>query len=358
MNDMNSTFTTYRVVEKTRESSTITSFVLVPEQGDPVPFWPGEYLVFDIPQDNGPALRREYSISGAAAGGLRVTIKREPAAPGFGPGIGSGYFHDSVAVGTTVRAAGPFGKFRLDRASPRRPVLLSGGVGLTPLIAMAHDLNARGKPFTFIHACEDGAVHAMKDEVKSFRQDNPGVITHVCYRLPRHEDKPGRDYDSLGFLTVGTLQGLLPLDDYDFYLCGPAPFMQAVYDMLCVLGVRDERIRYEFFGAASLLRPREKDAKLPPATLTSGVVNGAPIVQFARSGLSMAWDPKANNLLEFAEEQGLMPDFSCRAGTCASCKTRVLSGEIDYLFEPFDKPERGEALICCSVPTGDITLDL
>lgn len=355
---MNSTFTTYRVVEKTRESSTITSFVLVPEQGGPVPFWPGEYLVFDIPRDNGPALRREYSISGAVAGGLRVTIKRELAAPGFGPGIGSGYFHDCVAVGTIVRAAGPFGRFRLDRASPRRPVLLSGGVGLTPLIAMARDLVARGRPFTFIHACEDGAVHAMKDEVRSFGQDTPGVVTHVCYRLPRHEDKPGRDYDSLGFLTTGTLQSLLPLDDYDFYLCGPGPFMQAVYDMLCGLGVRDERIRYEFFGPASLLRPREKDAKMPPATLTSGIAEGAPVVQFARSGLSVLWEPKAGNLLEFAEEQGLMPDFSCRAGTCTSCKTRVLSGEVDYLFEPFDKPEQGEALICCSVPAGDITLDL
>lgn len=358
MDTSNTEFRTYRVTAKQPESSTITSFVLTPETGC-VAFWPGEYLLFDIPGTEGPAsIRREYSISGAMGNGVRVTIKREPAAPGFGPGIGSGFFHDSIEVGSVVRAAGPFGRFRLKRDSPRRPVLISGGVGLTPLVAMARDLSAAGRPFTFIHACEDGAVHAMKDEVRAFRQADARVDIHFCYRLPRHEDRPGKDYESTGFLTAGTLQSLLPLADYDFYLCGPGAFMQAIYDILGSLGVRDERIRYEFFGPATLLKPRTKGEKPSVPGPIADSETGAPIVLFARSGISVRWDPAAANLLEFAEEQGLTPDFSCRAGTCASCKTKVVSGQVAYLFQPFEKPGDGEALICCSVPAGDVTLDL
>lgn len=356
---MSEKFMTYRITAKTVESSMITSFLLTPKTGPAPDFHPGEYLIFELPCGlDGTPIRREYSISGLVDGALRVTIKREPAAAGHAPGLGSAYFHDDLGVGATLRAAGPFGQFQLDRASPRHVVLLSGGVGLTPMVAMAHDLAAKGKPFTFIHACEDGAVHAMGDEMRALVKTHKAMTTHFCYRLPRHEDKPGRDYDSTGFLTAGTLQNLLPLADYDFYLCGPGPFMQALYDILQGLGVRDDRIRYEFFGPATLLRPRTTAPNLPPPTLRAEGENAAPMVHFTKSGLSVEWDPAVANLLEFAEEQGLMPDYSCRAGTCESCKTRVTAGETEYLFQPFEIPSDGSVLICCSVPKGDVTLDL
>ena len=356
---MSNQFRNYQVVAKVDESSIITSFLLKPEDG-PVPdFCPGEYLIFELPcAENGGTVRREYSISGLVDGALRVTIKREPAAPGRAPGAGSNYFHDHVAVGKSVRVAGPFGQFRLDCDTGRHIVLLSGGVGLTPMVAMAHKLAALGRTFTFIHACEDGSVHAMGEEIRALAKVCPTMTTHFCYRLPSHEDKPGKDYDSTGFLTARTLQGLLPLDDYDFYLCGPGPFMQALYDILNQLGVRDDRIRYEFFGPATLLRPREKEQHLPPPTLLSNGDTDGPTVHFAKSGLSVVWDPKAANLLEFAEEQGLMPDFSCRAGTCESCKTKVVLGKVEYLFEPFEKPSSDYTLLCCSVPKGDLAVDL
>jgi ferredoxin-NADP reductase len=263
-----------------------------------------------------------------------------------------------IKVGDKVRAAGPFGQFRLDRSSTRHVVLLSGGVGLTPLVAMARDVVDEERSVTFIHACEDGSVHAMGQEVRALAKGRRNMTTHFCYRLPRHEDKPGHDYDSTGFLTAGTLQSLLPLDDYDFYLCGPGPFMQALYDILSGLGVRDERIRYEFFGPATLLRKRDGATNIPPPDLKSTGEAGQPTVHFVKSGISAAWDPRTANLLEFAEEQGLMPDFSCRAGTCESCKVGLVAGEIQYLFEPFERPAEGQALICCSVPSGDVTLDL
>lgn len=356
---MSEQFKTYRVTGKIVESSIITSFLLTPESGKVPAFCPGEYMIFDLPCGaDGANVRREYSISGQVGDALRVTIKREPAQGDHPPGRTSGYFHDKVTVGTTVRAAGPFGQFQLDRASTRHPVLLSGGVGLTPMVAMARELAAAGKPATFIHACEDGSVHAMAKELRGLAKSHKTLTTHFCYRLPRHADKPGRDYDSTGFLTAGTLQSLLPLADYDFYLCGPGPFMQALYDILIGLGVRDERISYEFFGPATLLRPRKAAAQLPTTAVLDGKTDAEPMVHFAKSGLSIAWDPALENLLAFAEEQGLTPDHSCRAGTCESCKTKVLTGETEYLVQPFEVPTDGTVLICCSKPKGDVTLDL
>ena len=356
---MSEKFRTYHVTAKVAESSIITSFLFQPETGDSPDFCPGEYLIFELPGGpDGAMIRREYSISGREGNALRVTIKREPAAPGFGPGAGSGYFHDTVDVGSTLRVAGPFGQFVLDRQSRRPVVLLSGGVGLTPMVAMAHDLAKSGRRFVFLHACEDGAVHAMATEMRALAKTCPQLTAHFCYRLPRHYDKPGRDYDSTGFLTSGLLQSLLALDDYEFYLCGPGPFMQALYEIITDLGVRDDRIRYEFFGPATLLRRNAAAQSLPPATLLSQRDSAQPMVHFAKSGLSVAWDGQVENLLEFAEEQGLMPDFSCRSGTCESCKTKVIAGQTDYLFEPFEKPGDGHILLCCSVPRDDVTLDL
>ena len=356
---MSDQFKTYRVTEKTVESSIITSFLLQPESGAVPGFCPGEYMIFDLPCDaDGGSIRREYSISGQIGDALRVTIKREPAIGDYPPGRASGYFHDKITPGSTVRAAGPFGQFQLDRATTRQAVLLSGGVGLTPMVAMARELASTGKPATFIHACEDGSVHAMAAELRDLASLNKGLTTHFCYRLPRHEDKPGRDYDSTGFLTASTLQSLLPLADYDFYLCGPGPFMQAIYEILIGLSVREERISYEFFGPATLLRPRKAATHVPPASGLTGKPEIGPMVHFAKSGLSIAWDPAIENLLEFAEEQGLMPDHSCRAGTCESCKTKVLAGETEYLFQPFEVPTDGTVLICCAKPKGDIILDL
>jgi ferredoxin-NADP reductase len=351
--------TTYTIIGKHAESSVITSFLLIPDNGRVPTFHPGEYLLFELPcGPGGTTVRKEYSISGLVDGALRVTIKRELSANGHPPGVGSAYFHDRLAPGDKVRAAGPFGQFRLDRDSDRPLVLLSGGVGLTPLVAMARELAKGSRQVTFIHACEDGAVHAMGDEIRALARTNAAIRTHFCYRLPRDDDRQGRDYDSKGFLTPSILQGLLPLADCEFYLCGPGPFMQAVYDMLMGLGVRDQAIRYESFGPATLRRSAKKN-RHPDAVGAEVPASVGPfMVHFAKSGLMVAWDPTARNLLEFAEEQGLMPDHSCRAGSCESCKTRIISGKTEYLFQPYDPPSDGSVLICCSVPKGAVTLDL
>jgi uncharacterized protein len=351
--------TVYTIVGKRAESSNITSFLLRPDVG-PVPsFRPGDYLLFEIPCGvDGSTVRREYSISGLVDGALRVTIKREPATNGHPPGVGSTFFCDQLVLGDKIRAAGPFGQFHLDRASDRPVVLLSGGVGLTPLVAMVHELAKGSRRVAFIHACEDGGSHAMGEEIRALARAHPTIRTHVCYRQPRKEDRPGRDYDSTGFLTTGVLQSLLPLGDPEFYLCGPAAFMQAMYHILVGFGVRDERIRYESFGPATLRRASTRRPDVDASRPADAASETLPMVSFAKSGLKVTWDPAFNNLLEFAEQQGLMPDHSCRAGSCESCRTQVLSGQTEYLFQPYDPPSDGSVLICCSVPRGAVTLDL
>ncbi len=365
----------YRVARKVRESEIITSFYLAPADGEALaPFRPGQFLTFQL-QDppRGGVVRRNYSLSGSAdwPEHYRISVKREPASgAGHPPGLVSNHLHDSIEVGAELEARGPDGRFVLDAGAARPVVLLSGGVGLTPLVAMAHALAREGRRRThFIHACENGRAHALSREMRQLSRTAPNLHLHVCYRNPDASDELGRDYDSEGLITPALLQALLPLDDYDFYLCGPGPFMQSVFTQLVELGVREERIRYEFFGPATLLRAsppliKEAGALAPSAQAASGLsapataTTDALTVTFSRSGLSVAWDPSFETLLDFAEAQGLTPAFSCRAGICSTCMCDMPAGEVDYVAEPLDEPPQGKALLCCSRPRSDVVIAL
>ncbi|MBL4877168.1 MAG: 2Fe-2S iron-sulfur cluster binding domain-containing protein, partial [Cohaesibacteraceae bacterium] len=170
----------------------------------------------------------------------------------------------------------------------------------------------------------------------------------------------GQTFDTEGFVTRDLLQKLLPLNDYDVYLCGPGPFMQAMFETLLSLGIPETRISYEFFGPASLLKPVDCKtvSSAPEQIRIIPDMNDQLTVSFAKSGLDTIWDPEFDNLLEFAEEHGVMADFSCRAGTCDSCKTLLESGKIEYSIEPMERPPEGSVLICCAKPSGNIVLDL
>ncbi|MCJ8297592.1 MAG: 2Fe-2S iron-sulfur cluster-binding protein [Pseudomonadales bacterium] len=351
------------------ESENIRSFYLQPVLGECPEYTPGEYLVFELTDSNGNKVKREYSISNWSKQLLRITIKREDPPlqmPDLPAGVMSEYFHQQLQVGDSLTAFGPAGKFNL-QSSTRPVVLLGGGVGQTPLLAMAHALAEQGsRATTFIHACENGAVHALGAEITALKQSFKLLRSYVCYANPRSCDRLGSDYQSSGFISKEILQSLLVLDDYEFYLCGPGPFMQAMYNHLQQLGVDDSRIFYEFFGPATLLKKAAvttEAIKLPLATTVADdsqpdADNTNPVITFSRSGFSVPWDPEFENLLEFAEEQDLMPDFSCRAGTCETCKTKIVQGQVSYPDEPMELPEEGYALICCAIPKGNISLDL
>ena len=365
-------FRPLKVIDKVRESSTITSFHLAPaEPGGWRGFEPGQFLVFKFPADNerGHVLRT-YSVSCAPGhpGRYRISVKREAAPqPGLPDGLGSCHLHDQVAVGDVLMADGPRGDFYLDRMSARPVVLLSGGVGLTPMVSMLHALVEQSdRRAVFIHACDNGEVHALGDEVRALAASRSGIAAHVVYRFPTDADRAAKRHQAEGVITRELLQQLLPLDDYEFYLCGPPPFMQAVFRLVRSLGVAKERIAYEFFGPATVLEPDAALAKpaplpvAPPAPQAAGTpaANGAITVTFRKSGRSAPWVDGAESLLSFAESHGLAPEFSCRAGVCGTCKTGLVEGEVSYFEDPLDDPGAGQVLICCARPKGNLVLDL
>jgi ferredoxin-NADP reductase len=360
------------VIAKVRESSSITSFHLEPaEPGGWRAFQPGQFLVFRFAADNerGHVLRT-YSVSCAPdhPGRYRITVKRETAPrAGVPDGLGSCHLHDAVGVGNTLMADGPRGDFYLDRTSARPVVLLSGGVGLTPMVSMLHALVAQSdRRVVFIHACDNGEVHALGDEVRTLAATRPNITAHFVYRFPTEADRAATCYAAEGMISRDLLQQLLALDDYDFYMCGPPPFMQAVFLLLRSLGVAKTRIAYEFFGPATVLEPDEAQAQptqtpvLTPAAadVDAPAAAGAITITFRKSGRSAPWTDGAESLLSFAESYGLAPEFSCRAGVCGTCKTGLVVGEVNYFEEPLDEPGAGQVLICCARPKGSLVLDL
>ncbi|MFL1416561.1 FAD-binding oxidoreductase [Pseudomonas fildesensis] len=364
-------FKTFRVIEKKQESAVITSFVLTANDGvSNLRFRPGQFLIVRLSLEGGVTALRNYSLSGDAnaPSHLRISVKREPAPfdrPQLPPGQGSNHLHDVVQVGDLLEIAGPTGTFVLDEESPRPVVLFSGGVGLTPMLSMLHQLSTQSsRPVYFIHACENGTVHAFRDEVLALASRRPGISVHFCYRNPDADDRAKSAFHSQGLVSRETLQRLLPLDDYDIYLCGPRFFMQANWRLLRDLGIAGKRIHYEFFGPATILEEDEvvPAESLPLASPGSEVptasIEGALTVEFLPSGKRVAWDQNCQSLLELAEQNGLTPPFNCRAGLCNTCQVPLREGSVEYFEEPLDPPESGNILLCCTRPTSAVTVDL
>ncbi|MCZ6869911.1 MAG: pyridoxamine 5'-phosphate oxidase family protein [Gammaproteobacteria bacterium] len=360
----------YTVSRVEPESEAITSFYLEPEGGTIPCHKAGQFLPIEIQAPNEPeSVRRTYTISNSPNGSYyRLSIKREPSAePHLPSGVSSNYFHDHVVAGTTIRAMSPRGKFVLDATGTRSVVLLSAGVGVTPMISMLEQLakNDAGcgseRNVWFIHGARNGDEHAFGKYVQELAARLPCLNVHVRYSRPGQSDTEGREYDSVGHVDVALLKELLPFDDYAFYLCGPPAFLESLYDGLKDLNVADERIHYEFFGPGATLLREEPGATVG---LAEDLQDRPPIaVRFARSEADATWDPSKGTLLDLAESVGLRPAYSCRSGICQTCSAAIISGDVDYLEQPMASPEEGEALICCSYPrpsagTDGVVLDI
>ncbi|NEI74973.1 2Fe-2S iron-sulfur cluster binding domain-containing protein [Rhizobium lusitanum] len=365
----NSRFRPFKVVKKVRESSTITSFYFAPIQSDHWRrFEAGQFLTIRVPdgKTDRPVIRN-YTVSSAPAdeGFYRITVKKEIAlVPGIADGLASSWLHDVVEEGTIVDIDGPHGAFKLDRLSKRPVILLSAGVGITPTISMLKVLaNESDRPVWFIHACDGGAVHALESEVDALAAIRQDLNVHYCYRFPSDEDTRQGRYHSTGFISRPTLQKLLPLDDYEVYMCGPPPFMQAMYDLLLDLGIEKNKIAYEFFGPASLLAPSKTPEpaapNMPkPAEPADDPSTAKLCVTLRKSGDKFEWKETSESILSFLEAQGIEPAFSCRAGVCGSCLQTLVSGDVVYTEEPLEETPSGKVLLCCTKPTSSIVLDL
>lgn len=350
------TWRPWRVRRVVDESPVIRSFHLMPADDHAVPpFQAGQHLPIRLQTVAGETLHRTYTVSQAPSDeGLRLSVKREGAA--------SSHLHEQVHEGDVIEALGPRGQFTID-ATLRRPVVLIGaGVGITPMVAFARHLVAEGfrhrrtRPLHLIQVAHSEALRAFGEELQALVQRANGAMKlHVVLG-----DDAGAPTGAVkGPLTMDLLKSLLPFDDHEFFLCGPAGFMQGLYDGLRDLGVRDARIQAEAFGPSSLRRRPDVAATAPP--LPSPPAAQATVF-FARTGEAAEWTPARGSLLEFAEGKGLNPPFSCRAGHCGSCATRMTAGRVSYAEPTAWRPAEGEVLLCCAVPAADggerIELDL
>ena len=354
------TLRTFVVDRKEPESETITSFYLSPEDRAPLPrFLPGQFLPLrlDIPGQYKPAVRT-YSLSDSPRRDYyRLTIKREPAPPDrpdLYPGVSSNYFHDEVGPGSKLLAKSPRGRFFLDPHGDTPVVLLSAGVGLTPLISMLNAIVDAGsdRPTWFMHGSRNSREHVMGAHVRGVAEEHGNIQVHIRYSRPLAKDTVGSDYDDQGYVDIELVKHLLPSKDFDFYLCGPVPFMKSLFEGLLAWGVSESRIHYEFFGPASALKERAKVATPKRAAAVSQCCEDIEVT-FSKSGVSANWNPSFESILDLAEANGLSPDYSCRSGICHTCMCELEGGEVEYILEPLEPPDPGSVLICCSKPKTD-----
>jgi len=334
------------------DSELVSSYWLASPDGTALPApAAGQYLPIAVDVPGHGVLQRTYTISAYEAGCYRLSIKRDRV-PGQPPGRVSNHIHDHWAVADRVSAGAPQGHFVLDTKSTRPVVLLAGGIGITPLIAMLRELAVRdaARKVVLIVGMRHHRDHPFRSEVADLARHMPNLTVHVRYSEPPEDGSEGQAPDSFGRIDQALLRNLVPATDVDVYLCGPGPFMSAMNRALAALGVPDKRVRVEAFGPATIDHRRE------PAP--AAIPDSDSVVSFAKSDLTAPFDPRALNLLEFAEDLGFSPPFNCRSGSCGACATRKLSGATRYAEEPTAVVADNEILICCAVPAGPVRLDL
>jgi ferredoxin-NADP reductase/MOSC domain-containing protein YiiM len=338
------------------ESESITSLRLADPAGATLPAaGPGQFVTVRLqPQPDQPPLLRSYSLSGApAAGSYRISVKREQ------HGAASQFIDDHVRAGDQLAVAAPRGTFIL--LSDAAPVLLiSAGVGATPVLAMLHALAdaGSGREVWWLHGARSRADEPFAAEARSLLAKLPQGHLHVCYSRPGADDVLGRDYQSAGRLSADVLAGLNLPRAAEAYICGPAGFMTDMAAALAGLGLGDGQIKTELFGAGPSLTPGIAAKAAVPPHQPAGSAGTGPEVAFARSGLTTRWDQRYASLLELAEACDVPVRWSCRTGVCHTCESGLVSGEVGYAPDPVDDPAAGDVLICCSQPRGDIALDL
>jgi ferredoxin-NADP reductase/MOSC domain-containing protein YiiM len=349
-------FRPLRVSDKKRESDSVTSLVLAPADGRPLTLGgPGQFIVLQLrPAPDAPPLLRSYSLSGEPSDATyRVSVKRNP------DGVAGAYIRDGVQIGDTLDVAAPRGSFVLEPGNGP-VVLLSGGIGATPVLAMLHALAAERSPrqVWWIHGAQNGGEHPFAEEVRACLKDLPNAHRHIRYSSPGPTDRPGADFDAPGRVSLAALQELAVPRDADFYLCGPAAFMTDLTTNLAAWGVPGNRIHSEMFGAGPAFTPGTVAAALKAPHLPSGAPGTGPLVSFARTGLNVRWGPAFQSILELAEACDVRVRWSCRTGVCHNCETALITGAVGYQPDPIEPPADGNVLICCSKPQDDIVIDL
>ncbi|ORW96527.1 sulfurase [Mycobacterium sp. IEC1808] len=337
-------FRPLRVSQIRRESPEVLSILLESEDHSPLPpALPGQYLPVRLAGAGEPAPLRSYSLSGDPAEGVyRISVKRED------HGLVSAWLHTHIQPGAVIDAAAPRGDFYLiEEGNP--VVLISAGIGATPVLAMLHALSAAGsgRDIWWVHTTRNPQTQAFAAEVAALVESLPHARQRVFYT------------ETLGRLNQDSIAALGVPSDATVYLCGPTQFMADMRDHLTILGLDPNRVHSELFGALPAINPGvvETGDRRPPHP-PAGTPGTGPPVTFSRSGLTVNWSPDYASILDLAEACDVPTRFSCRSGVCHVCVTGIVAGTTRYVQNPLEAPGPESVLICSAVPDSDVVLDL
>jgi ferredoxin-NADP reductase/MOSC domain-containing protein YiiM len=346
-------FRSFRISRKVRESGTVISLVLEPTDGRPLAkALPGQFIVLRLGGAFEPSLMRSYSLSGAPGDpSYRISVKREAR------GAASVYIDDKLQVGDIIDASAARGTFTLKPGNTPL-VLLSAGIGVTPVLAMLHAVatEASTREVWWLYGTRSGREHPFAEESRELLKMLAHSHSHICYSSPDSEDQLNVNFDAPGRLDVRVLANMPRNGDY--YICGPSSFMSDMTAGLLALGVEAGSVHTELFGAGPSMTPGVVAPPRRPPHLPVGDSGTGALVSFARSGLNVRWAPTFNSLLELAEACDIPVRWSCRTGVCHNCESALVAGAVGYQPDPVEPPVDGNVLICCSRPEGDIVIDL
>ncbi|MGH9680210.1 MAG: 3-alpha domain-containing protein, partial [Candidatus Acidiferrales bacterium] len=348
-------FRQMRVAEIRKESDTVASFVLAPIDGQPLSVCQaGQFVVFRLLVDPGkPPVLRSYSLSDLpAADHFRISVKNEL------NGIGSSFLCNRTREGDLLDVSAPRGSFTL-RPGQNPVVLLSAGVGATPVMSMLHTLAAEKsqREIWWIYGARNRGDHPFAEESRSLLRQLSRGRGYIVYSRPGAIEQVGVDFDAPGHIDTALVERIGVSQGSDFYLCGPSSFLRDMRNGLQNWGVLAGNVHTEIFGSLDAITPGMPQVDHKPHA-PQGPPGSGPAVSFARSGITAAWDPKFGSLLELAEACDVPVRWSCRTGVCHTCMTGLIGGSIIYNPEPLERPAPGNVLVCCSQPKDGVTLDL
>jgi ferredoxin-NADP reductase/MOSC domain-containing protein YiiM len=348
-------FRQMRVANIHKESDSVTSFVLAPVDGRPIPgYKAGQFVVLRLlVEADKPPVLRSYSLSDLpAADHFRISVKNELT------GIGSSFLCNRAREGDVLDVSAPRGSFTL-RPGQSPVILLSAGVGATPVMSMLHALAAERsqQEVWWIYGARNRADHPFAEESRSLLKQLSRGRAYIVYSRPTPSDQVGTDFDAPGHIDTALLEKIGVPQGSDFYLCGPPSFLQNMGDGLRAWGVLAANVHTEIFGSLDAITPGMAQVVHTPH-LPQRPPGAGPAVSFARSGITAAWHPKFASLLELAEACDVPVRWSCRTGVCHTCMTGLVGGSVTYNPEPLERPASGNVLVCCSQPNAGIILDL
>lgn len=338
-------FQEYIINKIAAESTTIKSFYLSPKNGGAIPdYIAGQFVNIKIqPPGSDKVLTRSYTLSDSPKKNyLRLTIKNDP------NGKVSGFMHDIATIGDTVLMSNPAGNFHLTTDANNPLILLSGGVGITPMLSMAEYVNVYQphRKIYFLHSSLHKNVQPMLQRLKQLNTSNANFGLSIFHSHPLEDEAKNIDYDYEGFIT----KNRIPVsDNAAYYVCGPVGFMDTMFTYLKELNVDEDKIFFESFGG---------DNKIGAKQLLVDSTTKSFDVRLTKSNKQISWREGMGSLLELIESAGLTPDNSCRMGTCSTCESKLTKGTYEYDPEPFMEATEGHVLICCAKPTSDIEIEL